>query len=334
MSDTVVVYVETPTVLEVGTTGPQGPAGTGLDTLTTKGDLLTHNGTTAVRLGVGTDGHVLTAQADGSVAWEASGSGSGTFATDIEASTTGTGLIMKSPNGSRWRLTPSNTGLPVFTALVLFLLAQLAPAQTVGIGRSGTTVVTDTNAALTWSNAFAFTNGADATTRTNLFSTGGVPSLAAVAGAAYVADGAGGSSFEAQRIWLVRQTTNGPTVTNGTTTSSLVISNLPAGLYWINGQMNSTATAGRTWTFLAPNQVFGPRNLLGWFDNGSAAGFFNAATNLSANADGGTGARNISISGPLLFTNTATVSFNISVTGATNTAQVLSNSFLFIRKLD
>jgi hypothetical protein len=170
VSDTVVVYVEAPTVVEVGTPGPQGPAGTGLDTLTTKGDLLTHNGTTAVRLGVGADGQVLTAQADGSVAWEASGSGSGTFATDIEASTTGTGLIMKSPNGNRWRLTPSNTGLPVFTALVLFLLAQLAPAQVVGIGTdTNRNVITDRSGALTLSNPLAWDNSTNAaTTRTNL----------------------------------------------------------------------------------------------------------------------------------------------------------------------
>jgi hypothetical protein len=161
-----------------------------------------------------------------------------------------------------------------------------------------------------------------------------VPSGASVAGVPLTADGAGGSSFGSQREWLARQTTNGPTVTNGTTTSSLVISNVPSGLYWVQGQMNSTASAGRTWTFLAPNQVFGPRNLLGWFEIGSASGFFNTATNLSANADGGTGARNIAISGPMLFTNTATVSFNVTISGATNTAQVLSNSFLFLRKLD
>ena len=39
--------------------------------LTTKGDLLTHNGTAPERLAISTDGHVLTCQADGSANWEA-----------------------------------------------------------------------------------------------------------------------------------------------------------------------------------------------------------------------------------------------------------------------
>jgi hypothetical protein len=225
--------------------------------------------------------------------------------------------------------------LSLTTIAVSAALAASALAQTNAvISRQGTNVVTRTNATLTWSNAFRWNNSTNAaTTISNLFASNSLPSGAAVAGAAYVADGAGGSSFGSQREWLARQTTNGPTVTNGTTTSGLVISNVPSGLYWVQGQMNSTATAGRTWTFIAPNQVLAPRNLLGWFDNGSSTGFFNVATNHLANADGGTGARNISISGPLLFTNTATVSFNVTVSG-TNTAQVLSNSFLFLRKLD
>jgi hypothetical protein len=40
-------------------------------TITTKGDLLTSDGVNNIRLPVGTDGQVLTAQPDGSVAWEA-----------------------------------------------------------------------------------------------------------------------------------------------------------------------------------------------------------------------------------------------------------------------
>lgn len=37
--------------------------------------------------------------------------------TDVEASTVGKGLIVKSPNGNRWRLTPDNSGNSVWTAL-------------------------------------------------------------------------------------------------------------------------------------------------------------------------------------------------------------------------
>jgi hypothetical protein len=160
-----------------------------------------------------------------------------------------------------------------------------------------------------------------------------VPSGAASSNSILRADGSGGSTFVADGVYLARQTTNGPTVTNGTTTSSLVISNVPAGLYWVQGQMNSTATTGRNWLLLTPNQVFSPRMLLGWFETGGAGGFFNASTNMQANNDGATGARNIAIAGPLLFTNSATVSFNVIVS-STNTAQVLSNSFILLRKLD
>jgi hypothetical protein len=126
MADTIVIDTTETETVEVVTTGPQGPPGTG----------------------------------EG---------GDGTFATDIETTTTGNGLIMKSPNGNRWRLTPSNTGLAVFTALSLLMLASLAPAQVVGIGRSGTNIITDTNATLAWSNALAWTtNTASGATRTNL----------------------------------------------------------------------------------------------------------------------------------------------------------------------
>lgn len=38
-------------------------------------------------------------------------------AEDIEITTVGKGVIMKSPNGNRWRLTPSNAGASVWTAL-------------------------------------------------------------------------------------------------------------------------------------------------------------------------------------------------------------------------
>jgi len=157
---------------------------------------------------------------------------------------------------------------------------------------------------------------------------------AAASNAILRADGAGGSAFVADTFFLARQTTNGPVVTNGAATTSLTISNIPAGLYWVQGQLTSTSTGSRLFQLSASHQVLGPRNLLGWFDSGAASGFFNNATNMHNNSDAATGTRNASITGPLLFTNTATVSFFVSVTGATNTAQILSNSFLFLRKLD
>lgn len=163
---------------------------------------------------------------------------------------------------------------------------------------------------------------------------GSVPSGAASSNSILRADGAGGSAFVAENVFLARQTTNGPVVTNGAATTSLTISNIPAGLYWVQGQLNSTTTTSRLFQLTATHQVLGPRNVFGWFDSGGSAGFFNSATNMHNNTDGASGTRNGAISGPLLFTNTATVSFFVSVTGATNTAQILSNSFLFLRKLD
>lgn len=176
-----------------------------------------------------------------------------------------------------------------------------------------------------WSTLAAF--------RTNVFTGGGVPAAGVPDGSDYKAV-AGQGTWVPSTTYLVRQTTNGPIVTNGTTTSSLIISNVPAGLYWAQGHMLSAATAGRTWIFLAPNQVLGARNLFAWFDSGGGGGAFNSSTNLNWNNDGASGSRNMAFAGPLMFTNTATVSFNVTVSGATNTAQVLSNSFIFLRKLD
>jgi hypothetical protein len=66
-----------------GATGPTGPEG-GSTTLTTKGDLLTRDSSALARLGVGTDGHVLTADSAQTlgIKWAAGGGGGG--ATDSD----------------------------------------------------------------------------------------------------------------------------------------------------------------------------------------------------------------------------------------------------------
>lgn len=68
-----------------GPQGAQGAQGAGINTLTTKGDILTHDGTNAVRLAVGTTGYVLKANtsAANGIEWAAeSGGGGGTSAPD------------------------------------------------------------------------------------------------------------------------------------------------------------------------------------------------------------------------------------------------------------
>lgn len=72
-----------PTIIDNGTLNTSSPI-----SVTTKGDLLYHNGTGVVRLPVGTNGYVLTADTSLGVKWAAASSGSGTV-TSIVA---GTGL--------------------------------------------------------------------------------------------------------------------------------------------------------------------------------------------------------------------------------------------------
>jgi hypothetical protein len=89
---------------------------------------------------------------------------------DIEITDATKGVILKSANNTRYRLTVTNSGLPVFTALLLLLLAQLAPAQTIGMATdTNGTILTDRAAALTFTNALAWNDTTNAAiTRTNL----------------------------------------------------------------------------------------------------------------------------------------------------------------------
>lgn len=178
MSAVIKVIQYPATVVRVITAGPQGPAGTGLDTLTTKGDTLGHNGTTAVRVPVGTNGQVLTADSTAApgVKWSTPGdlATGNTTDEDIEITDMSKGFIRKSPNGTRWRLGVSDTGLSIWTPLaaLVFLAATLcgASAQTLGLGTTTNgTVVSDRTNVLTFSNALGWsTNTLAAQTRTNL----------------------------------------------------------------------------------------------------------------------------------------------------------------------
>jgi hypothetical protein len=225
------------------------------------------------------------------------------------------------------------------SAIVLAaLMASSAMAQNIGLvtDTNGNIVTRRTNE-LVWSNNLRFTPLTNANSRTAIIGTNGAlsagnpPSAAAASNSILRADGAGGSTFVAEGVYLARQLTNSASTTNAETASDLSLSNVPAGLYWVSGQMQSSATAGREYRFKASAQVFGPRNMLFWFSTGGASSAFGTATNFQNNTDGSSGTRDASITGPLLLTNSSTITFNIS-SGGTN--QVLSNSFIYLRKLD
>lgn len=236
----------------------------------------------------------------------------------------------------------------LLTALLFAATLTGAWAQSIGLvtDTNGNIVTRRTNT-LTFTNPLTWTTNVVAATRTNLglgwagtdpattlsnlFASNSLPSGAAASNSILRADGAGGSTFVVEGVYLARQLTNSAIATNAETASDLSISNVPAGLYWVSGQMQSSATSGREYRFKASAQVLSPRNMLFWFSTGGASSAFGTATNFQNNTDGSTGTRDASITGPILLTNSSTITFNISSSG---TNQVLSNSFFYLRKLD
>ena len=74
MADEIIIETTSAEVIEVGVPGPQGPqgaAGTGLETLTTRGDSLYRGTTTGERLPIGTTGQILRVSASGIPEWSA-----------------------------------------------------------------------------------------------------------------------------------------------------------------------------------------------------------------------------------------------------------------------
>ena len=74
MADEIIIETTTAEVIEVGVPGPQGPAGaagTGLETLSVKGDTLYRGETTGERLPIGTAGQILKVSASGIPEWGA-----------------------------------------------------------------------------------------------------------------------------------------------------------------------------------------------------------------------------------------------------------------------
>jgi hypothetical protein len=144
-------------------------------------------------------------------------------ATDYEVTNSSAGIIMKSPNNSRWRITIDNNGVLLRTALTLlfslsFVCGAKAQVRDLVYGTNNVVVGPTNTNALSFTNSVAFSNpltfGTNAaTTRTNLGVTvaSNLPapySGAAASNSLLTADGAGGSSFVANRMTVSALTTN------------------------------------------------------------------------------------------------------------------------------
>lgn len=228
---------------------------------------------------------------------------------DYEVTDATKGVIMKSPNGIRWRLTIDNNGALLRTALTLLLWAFLmcgAKAQVRDLVYNTNNVVigpTNTNA-LAFTNSVAFSNaltfGTNApTTRTNLglgslATNNSVPSFAAATNSLLTADGAGGSSFVANRITTVvksadQSKTNTSDLTIvGNNDSELTVSVVAGTVYSIQARLQYTApsTGG-----LNASIVTGTNNV--FVNTGGPVGFaaredLNARVFYISTASGGT----------------------------------------------
>ena len=175
---------------------------------------------------------------------------------DVEITDNTKGVILKSPNNTRYRLTVSNSGLPVFTALLLFLLVSLAPAQNVGMATATNgTILTDRTTALTFTNPVAWINTAPTaigTTHGTLLwfglpaqlsvqGTGGRHAIIANApaggGAAVIGTSSSGgaagkfyqdTTYTSPALWVSRQTSSTNSATLGVGSSSTGSTNAKA----------------------------------------------------------------------------------------------------------
>jgi len=160
----------------------------------------------------------------------------GTFTTltannDTEVTDSTKGLVLKSPNNTRWRITINDDGtlsrvaLAIMT-LLAFAASGMAQVRDMVTDTNGNIVTGRTNE-LTFTNNLLFAPLTNAESRTALISTNGAltagnpPSGAADNGALLTADGAGSSSFVASRVQRVTLT-NSFSVTN---TSDLTVTN-------------------------------------------------------------------------------------------------------------
>ena len=184
----------------INTSGGVGGAGGSIDTSNDGGSINTR-GTGSIGFGESGTRTTLagTATADRAISLPDAG---GTLAltqqaADYEVTDETKGVIMKSPNGTRWRVTIDDNGTLLRTAIALLLSAFLmcgAKAQVRDLVYGPNNVVIGP----TNTNALSFTNSVSLP----------ISSGAATTNSILTADGAGGSSFVASRVQTVTLTNN------------------------------------------------------------------------------------------------------------------------------
>ena len=210
----------------INTFGGTNGVGGSIDTSNDGGSINTR-GTGSIGLGVSGTRTTLTgtATADRAISLP---DASGTLATtaqaaDYEVTDPAMGIILKSPNNTRWRLTINDDGTLSRAALALmtllaFATSGLAQVRDMVTDANGNIVTGRTNA-LSFTNNVRFAPLTNADYRTAIIGTNGAltagnpPSGAAANGALLTADGAGSSSFVVSRT-VTRFTTNDQTKTN------------------------------------------------------------------------------------------------------------------------
>jgi hypothetical protein len=159
MADEIIIETTSSQTLEVGTPGPQGPKGDTGDTGATG-----PQGPTIDDASLLTTGTLADARLSSNVAFK-------TQSSDMEITDNTKGLILKSPNNTRWRLTINDDGTLFRGALALMTLLAFAASGMAQVRDMVTdtngNIVTGRTGTLTWANALAFGTNA-ATTRTNL----------------------------------------------------------------------------------------------------------------------------------------------------------------------
>ena len=250
-----------------GSSGGGGPGAGGSIDLSNGGGSISTRGTGSIGLGVTGTRTTLVGSASGSDKTVTLPNATGTVAltqqaTDYEVTDSSAGIIMKSPNNSRWRITIDNNGVLLRTALALifslsFMCGARAQVRDLVYGTNNVVIGPTNTNALSFTNSVAFNNpitfGTNApTTRTNLGVTvaSNLPapySGAAASNSLLTADGAGGSSFVANRITTIvksadqSKTNTADMTVAGNNDPELTVSVVAGTIYSIQARLQYTA---------------------------------------------------------------------------------------------